>query len=276
MLERDDETFLDRPVDRRGASLRCWSPDGAPVAAAVRHRGTAGACRPEFTAGQLSAPDAACGRGSGRGAAPSAPWMGATHDPQPSRPGRGLATALALGDLPGAGPSPADRAEAPAETGQRVQALGAGPCDGAVADGHHPRGAVTRRLATGDRDRDRRPLAVLRVCQGGRAGHGRASLRRAAGGDAASRSARGDSHRQRQGLHGSFRSAEGGGDVRPDLPRTGHPPPADRPGVPADDRQGGAVPQDDEAGVSGRPRVRVGCRGAGGARRVGARLQRLP
>jgi hypothetical protein len=70
--------------------------------------------------------------------------------------GRGLPAAQPLGDLPGARtpqPHRADEAPAPA---RRLQALGAIPAHGAVADGHRGRGQAHRRRRSVDSDGHRR------------------------------------------------------------------------------------------------------------------------
>ena len=136
--------------------------------------------------------------------------------------------AVALGDLSGAQASRPDRPRRPAPQGSSVQALGAGRCDGAVADGRRRRGAARRRHGVQGAHRHRRPLPVRRLRRGDDPRDQPGGLRPLRRRDASPRRPPGDPDRQRQGVHRSVRTQRHRGAVRPDLPGERHRSPADR------------------------------------------------
>ncbi len=160
------------------------------------------------------------------------------------------------------------------QAAQRLQALGAVTCDGALADGRHARRAAAGRLASVDRDRHRRPLAVLRVGEGrrARARPGRCATRcsRPCAVTACLRASSRTTERCSPGRFGPHK-----GEVLFDriCRERGIRHLLTAPASPTTTGQGRALPQDAEAGVPRRQGLRVGRRGAGRARRVGARLQ---
>ena len=136
----------------------------------------------------------------------------------------------------------------------RLQALGAQPFHGAVADGRR-RTLPSGRWHRGQgHHRHRRPLTVLRLCPGGGPGDGETGVRSPAVGPSHPRGARPDPHRQRQGLHQAFRPGARARAVRPDLRQQRHPTHPHGSVLADDDRQGRALPQNHALGLLGRPR----------------------
>ena len=168
---------------------------------------------------------------------------------QLERDGR-RAAAGPVGGVPGADPPWPGRGEEAQAAAGGLPAVGAGPVDGAVADGRDGPGAPGRR-----RRRSRSSPGSMTT-------PGSSSAPRWWRGRRPGRCARrwprrwrrhgvpgADPDRQRQGLHGAVRAGPGAGDVRPDLRRQRDPAPADRAVFADHDREGGAAAQDDAGGV---------------------------